>query len=358
MRLYAVFSLLLLAALCLATRAQSAERDTLTFRIVSYNVENLFDCQHDSLKDDYEFLPQAARRWTYSKYRRKLDALARTLIATGGWTPPALVALCEVENDTVMRDLTRRSILREAGYRYLMTHSPDWRGIDVALLYQPHLFKPIHCRSIRIDPPTPGQRPTRDVLHVSGLLLNLDTLDILIAHLPSRSGGARQTEPYRLAVARRLKAAVDSICRRRMRPQVILMGDFNDSPADRSIRHVLQAAAPPRSPEALQPRALYHLLARRTARHAKPWQHHIRGSYKYRGRWQLLDHIIVSGLLLSPGAPLHTSEDMAGIATHPFLLTDDPKHGGLQPWRTYQGPRYLGGYSDHLPVYADFRLLY
>ena len=125
MRLYAVFSLLLLAALCLATRAQGAEWDTLTLRIVSYNVENLFDCRHDSLKDDYEFLPQAARRWTYSKYRRKLDALARTLIATGGWTPPALVALCEVENDTVLHDLTRRSLLREAGYRYLMTHSPD-----------------------------------------------------------------------------------------------------------------------------------------------------------------------------------------------------------------------------------------
>ena len=354
MRLYAVFSLLLLAALCLATRAQGAERDTLTLRIVSYNVENLFDCRHDSLKDDYEFLPQAARRWTYSKYRRKLDALARTLIATGGWTPPALVALCEVENDTVMRDLTRRSILREAGYRYLMTHSPDRRGIDVALLYQPHLFKPIARNDIRID--MPRQRPTRDVLHVSGLLLNLDTLDILIAHLPSRSGGARQTEPYRLAVARRLKAAVDSICRRRMRPQVILMGDFNDTPADRSIRHVLQAAAPPSSPEALQPQALYHLLARRVARH--PRQRAIGGSYKYHGRWQLLDHIIVSGLLLRPGAPLYTSEDMAGIATHPFLLTDDPKHGGLQPWRTYQGPRYLGGYSDHLPVYADFRLLY
>ena len=143
-----------------------------------------------------------------------------------------------------------------------------------------------------------------------------------------------------------------------MRPQVILMGDFNDTPADRSIRHALQAAAPPRSSEALQPRALYHLLARRTARHTKPWQHHIRGSYKYRGRWQLLDHIIVSGLLLRPGTPLYTDESMAGIATHPFLLTDDPKHGGLQPWRTYQGPRYLGGYSDHLPVYADFRLLY
>ena len=354
MRLYAVFSLLLLAALCLATRTQGAERDTLTLRIVSYNVENLFDCQHDSLKDDYEFLPEAARHWTYRKYRRKLNALARTLIATGGWTPPALVALCEVENDTVMRDLTRRSLLREAGYRYLMTHSPDRRGIDVALLYQPHLFKPIARNDIRID--MPRQRPTRDVLHVSGLLLNLDTLDILIAHLPSRSGGARQTEPYRLAVARRLKAFVDSICRRRTRPQVILMGDFNDTPADRSIRHVLQAAAPPRSPETLQPRALYHLLARRAARH--PRQRTIGGSYKYHGRWQLLDHIIVSGLLLRPDAPLHTDESMAGIAAHPFLLTDDPKYGGLQPWRTYQGPRYLGGYSDHLPVYADFWLIY
>ena len=118
------FTLLLAALLFILPHATEAwGQDTLTFRVVSYNVENLFDCRHDSLKDDYEFLSQATRRWTYSKYRKKLDDLSRALIATGGWNLPALIALCEVENDTVMRDLTRRSILREAGYRYIMTDS-------------------------------------------------------------------------------------------------------------------------------------------------------------------------------------------------------------------------------------------
>lgn len=126
------------------------KKDTLSFRVVSYNVENLFDCRHDTLKNDYEFLPDAMRHWNYTKYKKKLDAIARTITAVGGWTPPALVALCEVENDSVLRDLTRRSVLKEAGYRYVMTNSPDQRGIDVALLYQRDQFKLISHQGIPI----------------------------------------------------------------------------------------------------------------------------------------------------------------------------------------------------------------
>ena len=177
-------------------------QDTLAFRVVSYNVENLFDTRHDSLK-----------------YRKKLDDIGRTLIAVGGWTPPALVALCEVENDSVLRDLTRYSVIREAGYRYVMTHSRDERGIDVALLYQRGLFKLLSCHSITVSKPRPSDRPTRDILHASGLLLNGDTLDVLVAHFPSRSGGAKESEPYRLMAARQLKRTADSLMARRCYPQ-------------------------------------------------------------------------------------------------------------------------------------------
>ena len=189
------------------------KKDTLSFRVVSYNVENLFDCRHDTLKNDYEFLPDAMRHWNYTKYKKKLDAIARTITAVGGWTPPALAALCEVENDSVLRDLTRRSVLKEAGYRYVMTNSPDQRGIDVALLYQRDQFKLISHQGIPI-PHRSGKkkfRPTRDILHVCGMLLNSDTLDIFVVHLPSRSGGAKESEPYRLFAAGQLKAAVHSI---------------------------------------------------------------------------------------------------------------------------------------------------
>lgn len=330
---------------------KAQDKDTLTFRVVSYNVENLFDTRHDTLKNDYEFLPESVRHWNYSKYKKKLDDIGRTLIAVGGWTPPAIVALCEVENDSVLRDLTHYSVLREAGYRYIMTHSQDERGIDVAMLYQRGLFKLLSSQSITITPPRSSDRPTRDILHASGLLLNGDTLDILIAHFPSRSGGAKESEPYRLQTARRLKQTADSLICLRRYPQLLIMGDFNDYPTNRSVKHILQAESP--IPDTtLYSNRLYHLLARKS----KEQKNY--GSYKYQGEWRLLDHLIVSGNLLKADAPLITSEARADVARQPFLLVPDKKFGGVQPFRTYIGPRYKGGISDHLPVWAEFRLIY
>lgn len=294
------------------------------------------------------------RHWNYPKYRKKLDNIARVITAAGGWNPPALVALCEVENDSVLRDLTRYSALRESGYRYVMTDSPDRRGIDVALLYRRDLFKLISHQGISL-PRTSGKKefpPTRDLLHVCGMLLNRDTLDVLAAHLPSRSGGAKESEPHRLHAVRRLKAAADSIRLRRRHPQILILGDLNDYPGNTSVRQILAAEAPPQEGNRPHPGKLYHLLARKAATR-KGF-----GSYKYRGEWGLLDHIIVSGTLLQPDAPLYTHEKSAGVFRPPFLLTEDKKYGGKQPFRTYYGMRYQGGYSDHLPVWADFRIVY
>lgn len=327
-------------------------RDTVTFRVMSYNVENLFDVKHDSLKNDTEFLPDATRHWNYPKYRKKLDDIARVIAAVGGWNLPALVALCEVENDSVLIDLTRYSALRAAGYRYLMTSSQDERGIDVALLYQRELFKPLFQQHLRVEKPRRNSRPTRDILHVGGLLLNLDTLDVLVAHFPSRSQGAKQSAPYRRNAAERIKRTTDSLFRIRQHPQIILLGDFNDYPHSPSIREVLQAPQVPLPPTLPQPRRLYHLLARRASTQKRT------GTYKYLGAWQWLDHIVVSGTLLQPQAPLHTSEEKANVFAAPFLLSDDLKFGGSQPFRTYYGMKYQGGYSDHLPVYAEFQLIY
>ncbi|MDR0894425.1 MAG: endonuclease/exonuclease/phosphatase family protein [Prevotellaceae bacterium] len=311
--------------------------DTLRFRVVSYNVENLFDCRHDTLKEDTDFLPGAVRHWNESKYRKKLDRIARVITAAGGWTPPALVALEEVENDSVLRDLTRRSALREAGYRYVMTQSSDHRGIDVALLYQRGMFKLLATQHIPI-PPTDGThhfRPTRDILHVSGLLPTLDTLDVFVCHFPSRAGGAAQTEPYRQLAARQLSAAIDSLFGCRRHPQFLIMGDLN---ADcRLLSH---------------PR-LHHLLDNRAE-----FRQHRFGSYRYRGEWELIDHIIVSDALLQPDAPLHADRRHADVFRAPFLLRPDKQYGGKQPFRTYNGMRYQGGYSDHLPVWAELRLVY
>lgn len=320
-------------------------QEEIPFRVMSWNVENLFDTHHDSLKNDYEFLPQSHRHWTYLRYKKKLENIARVITAVGEWTPPALVGLCEVENDSVMRDLVHYSPLKEHGYRYVMTDSPDERGIDVALLYQRNQFKLLSYRSIPVGIFTTESRPTRDILHTSGLIVTGDTLDIFVVHLPSRSGGAKESEPYRLFVAKKIKAEADSILTSRQHPLLIIMGDFNDYPTNKSITQILEATAPPHHPKPLK---LYHLLARKAKENKNKGS-----SYKYQGEWGLLDHLIVSGTLLDTTTNFYTTEKKANVAHLPFLLTEDNKYGGLQPFRTYYGMKYIGGYSDHLPVFMD-----
>lgn len=330
------------------TSLAQADKDTLSFRVMSYNVENLFDTTDNPLTNDQDYLPTAIRRWNHYKYREKLDNIARTIIAVGEGEAPALVGLCEVEGDSVLHALTRYSALREAGYRYLMTHSQDERGINVALLYQRHLFKPVHQQSIVIKKPGKQSRPTRDILHVSGQLINGDTLDVFICHFPSRSSGMRETEPYRMQAATQLKQAADSLMRIRKHPQLLIMGDMNDQPNNRSIRQVLAAQHPT---DEIHKQQLYHLLS-------SPDKKKRTFSYKYQGRWSLLDHILVSGTLLLRDATLHTSPRQAGVARLPFLLIEDNQYGGVKPFRSYHGMKYQGGYSDHLPVWAEFRLIY
>ena len=177
------------------------------FTLVELNTENLFDTQKDSVKDDTEYTTESLKRWTRTRYWNKLNHIAQEIISCGedgnGWALPDLVALCEVENDTVLTDLTRRSLLRKAGYEYVMTDSPDQRGIDVALLYSPFSFRMIRHYPLRI-PPLKEMRPTRDILYVCGELINGDTLHVFVVHAPSRYGGERVTRPHRMAVANRL----------------------------------------------------------------------------------------------------------------------------------------------------------
>ena len=318
---------------------------------MSYNVENLFDYEHDSLKNDHEFLPDAERRWNRRKYKRKLNAIASVITAVGGWEAPALVGLCEVENERALTDLTKHSKLRRQGYRYVMTNSPDERGIDVALLYQPGSFRLVETQSIHVE--LPGGDATRDILHVVGQLQNLDTLDVFVCHFPSRSGGEKESEPKRLAAASILKQAVDSLVALRRDAKIIMMGDFNDYPENRSIREALAAEDAYPTLPAYRADKLYHLLA------GNARGRHDYGSYRYRGEWGFLDHMIVTGNLLQPSSNLYTVPGQADVFRAKFLLEPDTRYGGDFPHRNYSGVKYSKkGYSDHLPIFADFRLLY
>lgn len=362
-------------------------RDTL--RLVSYNVENLFDCLDDTLKADDEYLPYGKRRWSPKRYRRKLNEVAKVLLALSqeGEAPP-LVALYEVENEQVLHDLTRQTPLCHADYRILITSSADVRGIDVALLYRPDLFRILSSRPLRAN--LPGQRPTRDVLHVSGLLSPAlhDTLDLFLLHLPSRMSGTHVTEPYRCHVAQAVRHALDSLTQLRQRPCFLLMGDFNEGPRGKALTQVLRARAMEASPQRvyaqaerntqaqrsadvrLQDTALYQLLSPRRPSSLRS----IQGSYKFQGHWELIDHLLASGALLQQPMPraqqvmpgqrqaaeqqsmprLRLLPSTAQVAPLPFLLTDDRLYGGQCPQRTYYGSTYLGGPSDHLPLIVDF----
>jgi len=308
-----------------------------------WNVENLFDCHPDSLHNDREFLPDALRGWHYGRYRKKLTDIAKVIAAIGEGTPPAIVGLCEVENDRTINDLIRYSPLKEWGYRYVMTDSSDPRGIDVALLYQRDRFRLLSWQAVPVVATGKLSRPYRDILHVTGLLLSGDTLDIMVCHFPSRSAGRRETEPFRLTAATQIRQLSDSLIHVRTSPRILIMGDLNDYPRNRCVREVIGAGIPGNTRRSDR---LYHLLARKARKNGY-------GTYKYQGEWGLLDHLIVSGLLLDPEQRIYTSEDITHVAFLPFLLVRDETYGGEKPFRTYNGMKYQGGYSDHLPVYTD-----
>ncbi len=336
----AVFLLLLSATL----RPCSAQR----FRVMAYNVENLFDTCHDATSDDRDFLPTAERRWNSPRYWGKQGRLARVIAMAGGEAPAALVALCEVENDTVVRDLTGRTKLHRLGYRYFVTQSLDRRGLDVALLYQPLRFKPLTTENIRLPFSEDYGRHTRDILHVSGLLQTGDTLDVFVCHMPSRRGESIAAEKMRFLAAQTLRQKADSVQAHRQKPAILMLGDFNDEATDRSIRGGLGAHTLPA--EYIAPEAYYVLSDNLQAADG------IRGTYKFRGRWNQLDQIIVSGTLLDGSASLRISaEDCRLFAPAPLTLPDKT-HGGRRVNATYRGTYYAGGFSDHLPLVADFEL--
>ena len=300
---------------------------SLTF--VELNCENLFDYHDDEGKDDAEYLPEATRHWTKKRYWRKLNNIAQELLSTSDEAIPDLIALCEVENDSVLHDLTHRSLLRNAGYEYLMTSSPDLRGIDVALLYSPFSFAPIRSYPLRVTP-IKGMRPTRDILYVCGETVSGDTLHVFVVHLPSRYGGERYSRPFRQAATDRLCQSLDSITSLNPEAQILIAGDFNDGAESPALRQICQ-----------------HGILNLT-KDAKA-QNGVRGTYRYKGESESIDHILGS-------LYIYNKVDTAFIHSLKFLLEDEKLYGGFRPRRTYNGMRYQPGYSDHLPLVVRLRL--
>ena len=316
---------------CSGVTSQNSDRQE--FRVMFYNVENLFDTYDDPHKNDNEFLPNGAMRWTNNRYYSHLRKTAQVINAIGEWGTPALCGLCEVENDTVLTHLLNRTPLKEQHYSYCITTGNDARGINVALIYQRDKFRYIGHSSEHI-PFTNTRKRSRDILHVWGEVINGERLDVFVCHFPSRTGGEKETEQDRMDAALFLRKLCDSLYRINPKSNMIVMGDFNDYPSDKSVRTIITGSTKKHN--------LIHLFD-------DPKKLNFYGSHKFQGEWSQLDQIMVSAnwnRYLKAGSPRIFAAD--------FLLSKKNSRGEQSPLRNYTGRIYKNGYSDHLPVVADF----
>jgi len=314
------------------------------FRVMFYNTENLFDTFDNPEKNDNEFLPDAQRHWTQKRYYTKINNIAKVITSAGEWGSPAMIGLCEVENEKVIRDLIQYSPLKKTDYRFVITHSPDQRGINVALLYQRDQFKYLGHQVYTIRFPKNREKTTRDILHVTGQVLSMDTVDVFVCHFPSRRAGEGESESDRVYTAFVLKSKTDSLMRIRKNANIIIMGDFNDEPSNQSIAQTLNALPLSQKPDA---KKLYNLF-----------QHFEKttGSYKFKDQWNMLDQMIVSGNLILGNGSFKVLPYTATIFSRNFMMTEDKNYGGKRPLKTFNGMKYESGYSDHLPIFVDFKV--
>lgn len=299
-----------------------------SFTLLFYNTENLFDAVNDPLTDDEEFLPDGDRRWTYTRYYRKLQSVAKVILSAGDTVPPAFVGLCEIENRGVAEALVRMTPLSRYDYGIVHFESKDIRGIDVCLLYNREYASLTVSRAlypVSLDGDTlPVDRP---VLYAK-MKIGDKPLHLLLNHWPSRRGGVMAASAMRMSLSDFIVAFADSIFQADgSETAVILAGDLNCTPMDDEIRSFAAAG-------------FTNLLTDELKRRE--------GTYKFRGVWQILDHIIVSGSM-TDGSSVFSVEDSV-IHSAEFLLIDDEVYPGKKPFPTFDGYRYAGGYSDHLPV--------
>ncbi len=300
--------------------------------ILFYNVENLFDTTHDSLKQDNEFLPDAVRHWTPKRYYNKISKLGRVFYESGGWNLPCFIGLCEIENKKILNDILSKTGLINHHYQIIHFESEDVRGIDVALLFKSDIFSPVLAYPVRINLGT--DRPTRDILYAYGFIHSTIPLHLFVCHFPSRYGGVMETENKRMTAAKTLVTSINSITAKDPNANIVIMGDFNDCPDDNSMKYLTKNTS------------VINLA------HHPSTKNHSNGTIKYRYTWCTFDQIFISKSLRSKNNFLYAKDNMS-ILDYKFLLQDDTNFTGKRPFRTYYGYKYQGGYSDHLPVWME-----
>jgi len=308
-----------------------------TYNVVFYNVENLFDTRDDSLTADEEFTPLNEKHWTRERFDDKIKMIYKALISVGNGQFPDLIGLAEVENLWVLEQLISKTPLSKVPYGIIHKDSPDPRGIDVALIYRKDRVKPIDYEHIPVSGEGKYRFKSRDILHFTAEL-GTEQIHFFVNHWPSRSGGYIETREKRNITARILRKCIDSLMVKNPSPNIILMGDFNATPKEKCFTELLKALPYPGNNN---PSGLINL--------STLWTKHAGGTIRSGGQWEVFDQMICSSNMVSNNA-LKIEIEQSGICNFEFLLEPDPTYLGQKPFRTYLGPKYHGGTSDHLPV--------
>jgi len=304
-----------------------------------YNVENLFDTIDDPNKNDEEFLPGGNNRWGSARYEAKLQALSKVISEIAKLDGGLVVlGVSEIENEQVLQDLVATELLEPYHLSVCHHESPDRRGVDVAFLYDASRFKILSTRAFPTIVPNNPDFITRDQWLMTGILDDVDTLDIVVNHWPSKSGGEKRSMPGRMAAGQLGRSIADSVLNSRPNAKFIYMGDLNDNPNSKCILAEMNTKT---KPENLTPTDLYNPM----------WKlfRDGYGSYAYRDSWEMLDNIIISAGLVN-AAPGTYKFRSANIFRKDFMFTKTGSYMDY-PFRTFAGGNYQGGYSDHLPVY-------
>ncbi len=291
-------------------------------RIAFYNIENLFDTIDNPHKNDNEFLPTAKRNWNQKRYEKKLKDINQVLDSL---KHPMILGLCEVENNKVLKDLIDVGSMKEH-YEIVHFESLDQRGIDNAILYDKTKSKLLNSGKIRFDLLSPDSK-TRDIVWGEFLIAS-DTIIVMVNHWPSRRGGQLKSEPKRLIAAYAAKNFIDSITQKRPDVEIIFMGDLNDHPENKAPKIISEKMRP--------------MITKKSGKYG--------GSHNYRGEWGVLDHIMVSNNALKKEG-FYVCKKSGTIYSPHFILTTYKEN--IVPKRMYGGLKYLGGYSDHLPVFIN-----
>ncbi len=336
------FFIILLSGVFSLYNCEAQKRNFKVACIGFYNLENLFDTINEPNVNDEEFTPTGSYNYTPAVYLDKLSKLSDVISDIGKDASPdglAMLGVSEVENEIVLNDLIKEPKLKDRHLQFVHYDSPDARGIDVALIYNPKYFKVKQSEKLPVyfngDDGNP--HPTRDILHVYGLM-DGEPMHVFVNHWPSRRGGEQASAPNRAIAASVAKHCIDSILKINPNSKIILMGDLNDDPVSPSIAVVLKATG--------------DTTLSKEGRMFNPWvkdyQNGI-GTLAYNDAWNLFDQIIISPSFLNKDQHGAFFKE-AKIYRRQFMVQQTGKYKGY-PKRTYDFNRYMGGYSDHFPTY-------